>query len=308
MESFEKVLIGLDNTEMDNGLMQMANFLSRLNGTKEIHFLHVIKNTFISKSLLNEFPTLISDALKERKKSLLAQISNLADESLTNKMKFEVLVGTPQKEILKKADIEQIDLLVLGKKSSLAPRETMINSLTKKAECSLLIVPQGFQGAGFNRILVPIDYSKGAHMALKLAAKLQRTDLSNTEILTQNIFTVPTGYHYTGKSFEEFAEIMRQNAVHDYKNFVSDLDLKDANIKSIYTLDKQEDLISVISTTAKQMDADAVVIGAKLRTSSSTFFTPCSAEKLLRQHLSLPVFVIRKKGKTASFFEYLSEI
>jgi hypothetical protein len=133
-------------------------------------------------------------------------------------------------------------------------------------------------------------------------------ELKTAEIYTQNIFTVPSGYHYTGKTYEEFAAIMKQNAVQDYKNFISDLSIDNTRVKNIYTLDKNEDLMGVISNTAAKVNVDAIIIGTKLRTASSAYFSGTSAFSLLIRESNIPIFIVKKKGKNASILEYLMEI
>lgn len=308
MEKFENVLIGIDNTTMDHDLVRAANVLCRFSSIKNVRFLHVIKDTFLSKSLLNEFPTLLEDAIKERKVKLEVLLAELSANHPTKNITLEVIEGVPNKIISKKIEAYNTDLLVVGAKRNALKKETIVKTLVKKVDCSMLIIPEGVKNLELKRLLVPIDFTKGAHTAMGLAASIANNELKDAEILTQNIFSVPTGYHYTGKSFEEFAEIMKQNAIQDYNNFISDITLDLSRVKNIYTLDKKEDLIGIISSTAEQMKVDAIIIGARVKTASSAFFSGCSAEKLLHKPMAIPVFIIKTKGKSANFLEYLKEI
>ena len=55
----------------------------------------------------------------------------------------------------------------------------------------------------------------------------------NVKIYALSIFDVPTGYYKTGKSYEEFAEIMRKNTREDYEDFLK----KAVSIVEIYLAD-----------------------------------------------------------------------
>jgi nucleotide-binding universal stress UspA family protein len=308
MENFERVIVCLDNTSMDRNLIQMASFISRFESTKQIIFTHVIKSAFISKSLLNEFPTLIEDAVAERKKALQTQIDLYFDESQLHKVEFEVVEGVPVKVFLKTIAQKNVSLMIIGKNSTTVKKDTLLSQLIKKVDCSALVVPENMENFNLQKFLVPIDYSKGSHLALNFAASMIGNELKSAEIFTQNIFTVPSGYHYTGKTYEEFAVIMKQNAIQDYKNFISDLSIDNSRVKNIYTLDKNEDLMGVISNTASKVNVDAIIIGTKLRTTSSAYFSGKSAFSLLIRESNIPIFIIKQKGKNASILEYLMEI
>lgn len=308
MENFERVIVCLDNTSMDRNLIQMASFISRFESTKKITFTYVIKSAFISKSLLNEFPTLIGDAITERKKSLQTIIEEHFDQAQLHKVEFEVVEGVPAKVFLKTIIEKNINLMLIGKKHVNVKKDTLLSQLVKKVDCSVLVVPEKMENFNLQKFLVPIDYSRVSHLALNFAANMISNELKTAEIYTQNIFTVPTGYHYTGKTYEEFAAIMKKNAVQDYKNFVSDLNIDSTRVKNIYTLDKHEDLMGVISITASKVNVDAIIIGTKLRSASSAYFSGTSAFSLLIRESNIPIFIVKQKGKNASILEYLMEM
>ncbi|MDA1120281.1 MAG: hypothetical protein O2887_07275 [Bacteroidetes bacterium] len=67
---------------------------------------------------------------------------------------------------------------------------------------------------------------------------------------------MPTGYHYTGKTFEEFSVIMKKNAEKSYTKFISKIDLKGVDVEAVYSLDKDEDPIELIKETAARYNVD----------------------------------------------------
>ncbi|MFY9941798.1 MAG: hypothetical protein WAK57_06455 [Desulfobacterales bacterium] len=46
------------------------------------------------------------------------------------------------------------------------------------------------------------------------------------EIYCLHVYSVPIGFYKTGKSYEEFAEIMKGHAQRDYMEFIKKADLK----------------------------------------------------------------------------------
>lgn len=308
MNTFENILVGLDNTPMDLELIRSVKNISAKASTNKILFTHVIRTANISDSLLKEFPSLIEDAIRDRKKTIWASIDEVFADADKSKLELRVVQGQPTKEIMRLVDQEGIDLVVLGRKKSKTKGGVLVNRLARRAACSLLVMPEGKANLELNKILVPIDFSVHAHMALECAATLSKQNQNDTEIITQNVFSVPAGYHYTGKTYDEFADIMKDNAKKDYEQFISDIDIDLSGVKNFYTQDKNDDIIATIYRTAKRLDVDTIMVGAKGRTATTALFIGSAAEKLIQYDTDIPLFVIRPKGKNAGILEYLKEL
>lgn len=131
---------------------------------------------------------------------------------------------------------------------------------------------------------------------------------ANVEIICQNVFTVPSGYHFTGKSYEEFTEIMKMHAEINYRKFIRKIDTKGIKITPIYTKDDDDDPVQEIVSKALEIEADAIIIGAKGRTAATALFIGSMAERLIQFNDSLPLLVTRPKGKNAGILDYILEI
>ncbi len=308
MKDFKNILVALDNSPMDAELVKAVDFISGIAGTESISFIHIIRNTNFSEKILKEFPNLISNAIAERKNSLQQTIDRNLDTAKGLDVNLEVLEGQPTKALMKAIEVKNADLLVLGRKKEKRNGGVLINRMARRAACSLLVVPEGLKSIKFNKIQVPIDFSSYSHLAMDYAASLIKNGLEDTEIITQNVYSVPAGYHYTGKTYQEFAEIMEQNARADFKSFMADIDIDLSKINNIYTLDKHDDVIETISQSARNMGSDAIMIGAKGRDATTALFIGSSAEKLIHQESDIPIFVIRHKGKSAGIMEYIKEL
>ena len=122
------------------------------------------------------------------------------------------------------------------------------------------------------------------------------------------MFTVPSGYHYTGKTYEEFTQIMRMHAEINYKKFIRKIDTKGHKIIPVYTQDVNDDPVEEIVAKAKEIDADGIIIGAKGRTAATALFIGSMAERLIQYNDSIPLMVTRPKGKNAGILDYILEI
>ena len=204
-----------------------------------------------------------------------------------------------------------MDLVMVGRKKSGKEKKVgggiIIHRLARRAGCSLLIVPENVKEA-VESILVPIDFSEGSSRALQQAIEVAENTTNEVKIIAQNVYQVPTGYHYTGKSFNDFARIMQKNAEKSYKAFIKKIDTKGQTIEPIYSLDKHEDTIQLIYDTADKLKVDGIIFGAKGRSATTALFIGSTAEKLIDVDINIPVMVVRPKGKQSGILDYIREI
>jgi len=308
MYKFNKILVGLDRTEIDYDLIKAASDICELSGAQEVFFINIIKAFHMPDSLLKEFPGLLDKAVKERQELLEADVKNNFKYSEV-KITVNVIVehGQVTKNLLKIAGAEKVDLIVLGRKNEKKGGGILLNRIARRAGCSLLIVPKGAEFKT-DTILVPTDFSDYSKQAMDKAISFARKSKSHVKIVVQNVYIVPTGYHYTGKSFEEFGVIMKENAKKDYHVFINQFDIKGFDVVDVYSLDKDDDIITDIFRSAKTRKTNLIIIGAKGRTATTALFIGSKAEKLIQLESHTPLLVIRPKGKRAGLLEYIQEL
>ena len=308
MYKFNKILVGLDQTEIDKDLIRAASDVCELSGSKEVFFINIIKDFNFPENLRKEFPGLLERAIDERKNALLKEVNeHFTYKDATVVVNVIVEQGQVTKTLLKIAAKEKADLFILGRKSEKPAGGVLLNRIARRAACSLLIIPKG-KRLLTETILVPSDFSDYSKNALEKAFSLARKSKTPSEIIVQNVYQVPVGYHYTGKTFKEFAEIMKANAERDFHAFVANMHLEGLNVRPVYSLDKDEDVIARIFKMAKRISANLIVIGAKGRTATTALFIGSKAERLIQLDEEIPILVIRPKGKMAGIMDYLQEL
>ncbi|MFC4872942.1 universal stress protein [Negadavirga shengliensis] len=307
MYQTKKIIVCLDQTEMDKTLVQFAAFIASINQSKKIYFTNVIRNLSIPKDVLKEFPNLIDNMMEERKNQMKKTVEEHFDKSLSTNMSFVVKEGQLSKKILKLANDKSADIILVGRKITLPGTGVLSQRLARRASCSLLIVPENSSPKA-KKLLVPSDFSDYAKDAIEEAIEIAEKNGRKGEIICQNVFTVPSGYHFTGKSFEEFSSIMQTHAEVNYKKFIRKIDTKGININPIYTMDKDDDPTDDIIQKALDIKADMIIIGVKGRTAATALFIGSLAERLIQRNDKVPMLVTRPKGKNAGIIEYILEI
>ena len=305
MQKFNKLLVALDNSDIDEDLINAAAFASEIGKSKSVHFIHIIRDINIPDKVRKEFPNLLDDALNERRSSIEQKIDQYFDNENV-KTSIEITSGIATKAILRFSVKNDIDLILMGRKNEAKGGGIVVQRVARRAACSLLIVPRNFDRE-IKKILIPVDFSAPSLDAFNDTISLVK-DIEEIKIIAQNVYQVPSGYHSTGKSYSEFARIMAENVKSDFENFAKKIDSQGMDISPIYTLDRHDDVISTVYKTAKTQKTDLVVISAKGRTRSTALFLGSRAEKMIQLDTEIPLFVIRPKGKLEGILDYLKKL
>lgn len=307
MYPIKKVLIGLDLSDLDKTMMQFADFLAERSNVEDVHFLYIIKNLQVPPDVLKEFPDMIDKVIAEKEAAMREGFAKHASNEHKANIHFHVFTGKIADNILKFSKKYSIDMIVMGRREKAEQSGSLAQRLARRAACSLLIIPEGTVPK-MDKILVPSDFSDYSELAIEEAIEIASRNNFETEIVIQNVFTVPSGYHYTGKSFEEFAEVMRKNAEKDYKRFIKNIDTKNIKIKATYSQDINDDVTTDMIDKAREINANAIIVGAKGRTATTAFFLGSIAERLIQLDSDIPLMVVRPKGKNAGLMEFLKEL
>lgn len=293
-------------SELDATLVQYASFLVDHSSAEKVQFVNIVRNLNIPSSVKKEFPNIVSNALNERKEKIKEVVK--ANFNPEKRVKVTYLVKEGQAAVLLNlADKSKADLIIIGQKKTLRGSGGITVRLARRASCNLLIVPENAT-PGVDRFLVPIDFSDYSKLALEQTIDFVIKTGKKGVIFCQNVYNVPAGYHYTGKTFQEFAEIMKKNAQESFEQFCKQINLRGVKITAVYSLDTNENLASDIYDVADDINADFIIIGAKGRTSAAALFLGSLAEKMVSNKMHHPLLVVRFKGKNAGVFETLREI
>ena len=306
MYLIKKMIVCLDQTSLDKTLIQYAEFIAKVNQTKKIYFVNVIKNLSVPKEVLEEFPNLVESMINERQAAMETVVSENFPDQKGISLNYIVKEGSLSKKVLKLAEEKSADMIIVGRKIHLPGTGVVSLRLARRASCSLLIVPENSQPK-VQKILVPSDFSDYSKDALEEAIMIAEKH-GNVEIVCQNVFSIPSGYHFTGKSYEEFTQIMQMHAEIAYKKFIRKINTKGIKITPVYTKDEDDDPVQEIVNKALEINADGIIIGAKGRTAATALFIGSMAERLIQFNDSLPLLVTRPKGKNAGILDYILEI
>jgi nucleotide-binding universal stress UspA family protein len=245
--------------------------------------------------------------LQDRKEAMEKLVKEKFPTIKGIEMDFVVKEGNLSKKILKLAEEKSADLILIGRKVALPGTGVASHRMARRASCSLLIVPEQSQPK-LTTLLVPSDFSDHSIHALEEAIGMAKKYGGGIEIIFQNVLSIPSNYATTGKTYEEFAELMKKHAESNFKKFIRKIDTKGIPITPIYTKDDDDDPVQEIVAAALEHKAEVIIIGAKGKTGATALHIGSMAERLIQFNKSLPLLVTRPKGKHAGVLDYLLDM
>lgn len=303
MENFEKAMVGMDLTEMDDILISKMAVLSEILGIKKLYFIHVSKNLALPDEIREKFPDLVAPA----DEAIEAEITTIIKQNnFPENVEIEVFAeeGSPMTTFLRWAKLKDVDLIIMGRKITLKGSGSLAKTMAQKAPCSVLFLPERVEMKIPKKIMIPMDFSEHTNMTINFAQKA--AEEFDAKIYALHLYEVPTGYHKTGKSFEEFSEIMEDNARKDYEKFIKKN--HHPEFDCLFVLSNKGEPGHLIIEKAKEHHIDLILMGSRGRSASAAVLLGSVAEKLVQVNNEIPMLIFKIKGETMGFFDALFRI
>lgn len=215
-------------------------------------------------------------------------------------MEFLLKTGNVVDEMVKTIKEQEIDLLVLGRRVKAVSHRRIVENITSKTTCSVLLVPDECEPSVKN-ILVPVDFSDYSREAIEEAVHMA-TKLKLDEIRAAHIYRVPSGYHKIGKTYEQFAEIMHDNSVEAFDEFIEECDTAGVMVNPVFRLN--DDPTDGLDIVMRDVEPDFVVMGSKGKTDAAVILLGSTVENAI-WNTEVPILIVKKKGENMGLFRAL---
>jgi nucleotide-binding universal stress UspA family protein len=299
-------LVALDKTEMDYHIIKHVHFWEKLLKPNHITYVHIRKESENWEDLdSTQFTKMIQKErdLDHKWVELMHERirSNGTDTGFDVKIKY----GNSFDRVLEICHEDDIDLVIAGKKQSTESAGTLTEEFARRLPTSFLLIPES-ANSSCSSILVASDFSDYSSYAINYAAQVAANANNTIALHAANVYSVPTGYHYIGKTYEEFAEDMHKVAAKKLNNQLSSLKLVD--VEPHFHLKKENHTAKHLFEIANDCKADLVVLGAKGATETAYNLIGSTAARMLRFVGKAPLLIIKKKGETYSLLKALGQI
>jgi len=296
-------MIGIDFSKMDQSVLTYASYVSELLGVQKVYFTHITPKIALDDDFLKEYdlPNLSND------EKIIEKMKDIVEYNFSYKgaeIDFSVHEGNITEEFLHWINIKEIDLIFVGRKKTMGGSGLIPSRIARHSNASILFVPENANNT-IENIVVPIDYSEYSRNALDFAINLNSKNNNKSKITCENVYHVPLGFYKTGKSYEEFAQIMLKNTEKDYLQFVKE----QKDLFSVhYSLDDDTSPADKIYEFADSSKADLIIMGGKGRTFTSSVLIGSVAEKLIGYDADIPLLILKKKQEQWGLWDALKNL
>jgi len=304
MYNFKRLLICLDQSDMDDTLIKVAAKYAEFGHADNIYFITVVRSLQVPAAVNDNYPDAVIPLDERMKHTMEGQIKDHFDK-INCDFHFDVLEGDPTYQIIRWVDVKKIDLIVLGKKPYHIGKGITARNIVNIIHCSALFVTVN-STLEPKSILVPTDFSKASHMAFQKAVKI--ANIVNASLTCLHTYEVPTGFHATGKTYDEFADIMLKHSKEEYEDFIAQENKPAQSLSVVYLIDTHGHPDKLISDYANTNHFDLLVVGSKGRTALSSVLLGSVAANLVEGKLEMMILVIKSKEDNLKFIDALLRI
>lgn len=300
-------MVCLDLSEMDESLIKFTSYIARMMDSDSIYFVHVAQSLDMPDEIRHKYPDLLAPVDETIQKEMEFSIKQYFEGPPNCHKEVLVREGNASDKILKIAGQKDVDLLVLGRKTGLPGKGVLPAKLARVAHLSVLLVPEILPRI-MDSILVPVDFSKHSFLALQQAIKIKETSDVPIGISCIHAYQLPFGWHSTGKSQEEFAEIMKGHAKKDYQKFIKQAGPQYQNIPCHFVINDDNESAQEIYQQAVSLQADIIILGSKGKTAAASVLMGSTSEKLAEYDKGIPLLIVKDKNENIGFLEALFKI
>lgn len=296
MKLYKRIMMALEMNDVDQSMIQFAHLLTDHYKPDYLYAVHLVPSLdeyhvdfiqqhwveFLEKRM--SLDEVIGSELKEKvdkyfKKDKFLDIS------------CEVLEGDPFKQLLHRADIKNIDLLIVSSDSAEKGVGVPTKEVVRQFNGSVLVIPEKTNDQ-MNKIVVPIDFSDSSANALKEALDWRQSD--RTEIKAVHVADYnPWGIAHFVKTELDFKDHIAQNVKVTWDAFCEKNQINGDNI-GFEMIERNGGRVSQsIKNYTEDENADLLIMGAKGHSRLELTLFGSTTEKVLQYEKSVPVLVMK---------------
>lgn len=307
MYQFKRLMIALDLSYMDEVLLKYVTGFANLVKPEKIYFINIQPNLDLDddvKELLGGYEKPSDELLR---KNMQIQAEKFFSNQTGAEVEYKVVEGNPSQEILRWTKIKDIDLLIMGRKDKVGGSGITPQQVSAKVQSSVLIVPEGIADFRLNKIFVPVDFSAYSELSTETAYYLKENN-PDIKIQFHHVYNLPLGYEKSGKSADEFSDIMKNNAAKKFEKMKAKVGDKMAGAHCNFVLASYDSIGKDLKEGADAAQANLIIMGAKGRTLATQVFLGSATEKLIKYDSNVALLVVKDKNTVFDFWNFFKSI
>lgn len=296
MKATRKILVALDAGNFEESLQKHTALFANKLGAQQIMGIHIVPVLKIADSVTVDARHPLSPAappVEMIREKIEAQTNVLKKCCHNAEVGIAIREGQPYQSLVKLANEIDADLLVMSRKKKSSGSGITAKKIARKVSCDLLFVPERISTT-IENILVAVDFSENSARAVEKALYLADQLHLKQKLTLLNIMDIPplsrVGdmdiYNLAGKSILEISQERYEHYLKEYK-------LDGSRLEPLFVESWDEDLGLTIRSTAHELGADLVVMGAHGHNAFQRFFLGSVTENLVELDEKHLIWIIR---------------
>ncbi|GAB4429859.1 MAG: hypothetical protein OHK0039_48520 [Bacteroidia bacterium] len=291
---FERILVGLDLTPMDDALLAYLRLFSQGDGAARVFFLHV--------SYASQLPVMAGGRYTRPQPDFTPDASLL--EALKDELRsrldldayagtIEVIEGTISRQMLAYSEKHRVELTILGKKKISLGSGVAARRFLRSTTSSVLFVTEDAPRQ-IGHVVLACDFSDDSVLAMEKTLQWARTQAEPPRITLLNVYDVPPDMAARlSRTQGQYAHIIRENVESFVPVFLEQFDTTGLHIEPLLIENTKNNAARHIVDTATDLQADLLVLGARGHSSLSSLFLGSVTERVLTYNEQVPTLVVR---------------
>ena len=303
MFKFDKILVCLDLTDMDESLINYSNYIVEILKPKSLTFIHVMDTYEIPEELSDSF----SGSHRPLNEIILEEIQEKVDaiyrhaDSLKPSITLES--GITTEKIVQFARKNKTDLALMGKKIGFAGEGGVVKHIIGLIPSSVLLISETTPH-NISRIMVRTNFAKPSYAAYHMATLISEKTAANVEF--HHVYKIPYNY-FPEQSTQALQKLKKQLDPYmekQYSKFIRKFNLP-KGIPFEYSVDLKGDEAQSLYNYAIKNRIDLLLTGTRLKSQLANVIMDSTSEKLASVEKNIPVLIVKDTKESVGFLKAL---
>jgi len=302
MFKLDNLLICLDLTDMDEFLINYANFAVETFRPKTVTFIHVMDTYEIPDEIVETMGAskpieeIIKDELNDK-----VDANYKKDTSVKPNIILES--GVTTEKIVHYARNNSIDLAILGKKIGYTGGGGVVKNIIGLIPSSVLLISETAPYS-INKIMVRTNFAKPSTVAYNMAKDISGYTKASIEF--HHVYKIPYNY-FPEQSTVAAQKLKKQVEPHvnkQFNKFVKKYKLN-TEIPFNFSINLKGDEAQSLYSFAVRNRVDLVITGTRLKSQLANVIMDSTSEKLAGVEKNIPVLIVKDTKESVGFLKAL---
>lgn len=292
----KNALAGLELGPSDHPMLDYLDFISTMVPIGQLNLAHIVPKVRLFSSPDEELSFFEENYQRtdELTEQIRQKISGWSFSNRIPQLSYHISIGNPLEELLHQASDIRPDLVIIGQRSTKKHHGILAKNFARKVKSNALVIPENTPHS-LSHILVPIDFSKYALQALRLALDIRKGQHGATKISCLHVFDLPAIPMDRRRSRAEVESVLKQDREAAFSAFIRDHFPEEADDLQLVLQQKSTKPIAhYIHHFAEENQIDLTVMGAMGHSKVELLLMGSVTEKYLSLNQQIPTLIVKQ--------------